>query len=155
MTLPRDPVAQLWDSGARRLLADAYAHPGQWQSTVLAPPTRRQLEYLGRLGIDPEGADDVPRAAAKTRWARGFVRSAYYWHRWHYREGEGIREAKRQAPGESRALQVQVGRATARGRMVRLRVMPGGAVAYRAVPPGRRYTEHDELRAVPGAAAGG
>ena len=151
MALPRDPVSELWDAGARRLLAEAYASPGHWASTVLAPPTRRQLAYCLALGIDPEGADDVPSGRAKTRWARGFVRSAYWLHRWHYREGEGIRMAtRRQSPAESRALIVEVGRATARGRAVRLRVMPGGRAAYRAVPPERRYTEHENLRAVPG-----
>lgn len=156
MTLPRDPVAQLWDKGARRLLAQAYATPGAWAATVLAPPTRRQAEYLAALGIDPGAADDVPGGRAKTRWARGFVRSCYWLHRWHYREGEGLRMAQRRhARAESAALMVEVGRVTARGRAVRIRVMPGGAAAYRAVPPARRYTEHDELRAVPGAAGAG
>src|SRR5215475_7592528 len=42
VTFNRDPVSELFDTGARRLLARAYDAPrGQWVGTVVADPTLR------------------------------------------------------------------------------------------------------------------
>jgi hypothetical protein len=147
----RDPVSELMDAGAARLLRRAYARPGQWAGTSLAHPTAAHLAWARREGINMTGADPT----AGDRWMRGFIRSLYYTHRWYYRPGQGLGE-KRVTPGESKALVYQVGRVrldhrpgrgvTIRGRSIRIRVLPGGQAAWDAIPADQRYTGNDDLK---------
>lgn len=141
MAFQRDPVSELFDGGARKLLARAYAAPGSWQSTRLAPPGPRHIAHLAGLGINPlapdnpsaEGGPD-PGTSARSRWARGFVRAVYYQHRWYSGTGgAGWRAARRTVPRHAGALEVTVGRRTGLGQEVRARLRPGGARALAAV----------------------
>jgi len=153
MAYQRDPVSELMDTGAARLLRRAYAHPGQWAGTSLAHPTAAHLAWARREGINLGAVD-----RGVDRWMRGYIRSLYYVHRWYYRPGEGLRMAeKRLAPTESRALVYEIGRVrldhrpgrgvTVRGRAIRVRVLPGGQAAYDAVPVRERYVDDDALKA--------
>ncbi len=147
----RDPVSELMDSGARRLLARAYASPGRWQGTRLAAPGDRHRAWARSRGIDIDGPDPVPRGGlnARSRWARGFVRSLYHHHRW-YSDSGGLRSERRTSPRNGQALQVEVGRAVGplgvlpAGRAIRVRVVKGGDTARAALgklPDSRRiYT---------------
>ena len=147
--LARDPVSVFFDEGARRLLARAYARPGQWVSTRLEEPSVASVLYLGALGINPYAPDRGGSAAgarggldARTRWARGFVRALYYQHRWWSKAGDAggwFRRHRRTVPRGDLALQVEVGPMLRQlgvlpaGRQVRIRVRPGGKTAARAV----------------------
>lgn len=133
MGVPRDPLSELFDAGARRHLERAYARPGQWVETRLRPPGLRARRYAGELGIDPLGPDDVSARGgrglnARTRWARAYVRALYYQHKWYSRGGtQGWRKGKRTEPRHSGALEVDVGRQVAAvglipaGRIVRVK----------------------------------
>ena len=94
-------------------------------------------------GIDVFGPDRAPGGQARNRWMRAFIRSAYYQHKWFYREGEGLRLGdRRTSAGQSKALQYEVGlvrldrgpggQILNRGRAVRIRIMAGGAAAQKA-----------------------
>lgn len=112
----RDPVSVLFDAGAARLLARAYAAQNQWVGTRLANPSASQVAHFSALGIDvtgPDGKSGQGILNARTRWARGFVRALNYQHK---------RSAKSYL-----GLQVEVGRA-----------LPGGQQAGTALVPGRR-----------------
>lgn len=142
----RDPVSVAFDAGARRLLDRAYARPGVWQGTVLAGPRPGARLRLAAAGINPDAPDPAPGGAARTRWARGFVRAVYYQHRWWSEGGgPGWRTARRRVARSSGALRFEVGRATGAGRAVRIIILPGGAAAAKAVkrmPASRRiYTD--------------
>jgi hypothetical protein len=113
----RDPVSELFDPAARRLLAKAYASPGQWVSVWLPDPSVRQRTAMAAAGVtsDLTGPDPVPAGGglnARTRWARGFVRAAYYQHKWYSpaRSEQGFRGVKRTAPRNTGGLRVEVGR---------------------------------------------
>ena len=146
-----DPVSELFDAGARRLLERAYARPGAWAGTRLANPAPRHVTYLAALGINPMGPDDksgAGRLNARTRWARGFVRSLYYQHRWFSdAPGGGWRPARRLQPRRDLGLEVEVGRAMPGGRQAGTVLLAGRAVRVRAMaspePQGRAYTEGD------------
>lgn len=154
----RDPVSVLFDSGARRLLARAYARPGTWVGTRLADPTPRHLGWLRRRGIEWNGPDNVTATGgsgidARTRWARGFIRAVYYQHKWYSAPaggGPGWRTERRTTPRDAGGLQIQVGRRlpgagpVPPGRAVRIRVLRGGRAKERAVeaiPSSRRWAE--------------
>jgi hypothetical protein len=153
MPFTRDPVSELFDAGARRLLDRAYAHPGEWAATRLANPAGRHETWAGARGIDLLGPDPVPGHAARSRWARAFVRALHYQHLWWSAGGgPGWRRKKRTTARESGALVVEVGRALPGGRMrgsalppgraVRVKVERGGQAAVAAVhkmPDSRRY----------------
>src|SRR5262252_6339767 len=129
MPYRRDPVSELFDAGARRLLARAYARPGQWAGTRLANPSPQHLAYLSSLGINPLSRDDKSGAGklnARTRWGRGFVRALYYQHR-NYSDapGGGWRDAKRTTPRSDLSLVVEVGRALPGGRQAGTVLRPG------------------------------
>lgn len=160
----RDPLSVPMDDGARALLARAYAARGGWVSTRLADPDDRARRWAYGMGINP-GARDAPPVSggrglsAKTRWGRAFVRSLYYQHRWYGGAraggGAGLRAGRRSVPN-SRPLEVQVGRHVTAGvrapagRLVRVRVRPGGQAARRAVeqlPDTRRIYDDDGARA--------
>lgn len=153
MAYARDPVSVLFDQGARNLLSRAYERPGQWVGTRLADPGPRHLAHLARLGIDPGERDTATGGAAKSRWARGFVRACYYQHKWwsSTSPGQPWRAERRTSPRHAGALEVEVGRRVPvlgvipAGRAVRIRMRPGGAAARSAVrklPDSRRiYTD--------------
>ena len=139
-------MSELLDSGARALLARAYAAKGGWVTTRLADPSDEVRAWAAARGLNP-GSRDNPSSlsgarSAKTRWGRAMVRALYYNHRWYGaarpRGGPGLRGTKRTQP-YSRPLEVQVGRhvpagvRVPAGRLVRCRLRPGGQAARRAV----------------------
>jgi hypothetical protein len=167
MAYKRDPLSELFDPAARRLLERAYASPGQWAGTRLADPSPRHLAWCAGRGINPFGPDDASVIGtkggtkggtnARTRWARGFVRALYYQHKWWSGSGTAWRTAKRSVARETGALEVQVGRAVQAygvfpaGRSVRIRLLRGGQAADRAV---RRLADGDRIYADDGSPAG-
>lgn len=133
----RDPVSIHFDAGARRLLERAHAAgPGNWVTTRLVDPTPQDVRRWQRShGIDVTGPDNASADRgtglnAKTRWARAFVRSCY-----RLRGDASIEiEIGRQIPGTAlwnpgnpRSGGVPP------GRLVRLRIRPGGRAAIAAV----------------------
>ena len=160
MPTTRDPVSELFDAGARRLLERAYARPGFWAETRLVPPTARQVRWAAGLGIDVNGPDDVSARGgrginAHSRWARGFVRALYYQHRWYSGGGASWRADRRTAPRRSGALRVDVGRQAAAlgvipaGRLIRVQLDTGGMSKQRAVaqlPESEQYVTNDGQR---------
>lgn len=138
----RDPVSELFDTGARTLLTRAYARPGQWTGTRLAFPSARHIAYFAGEGINVLGRDQWGR----DRWAAGFVRAVYYQHKWFYSQGR-LRSERRTAANDARAVRYELGRrlpvlgVLPAGRAVRVMVQPGGQAAMRAVkrlPDSRR-----------------
>ncbi len=129
----RDPVSVLFDAGARRLLARAYAAPGQWVGTRVAAPTVAHIAHFAAMGINVLGTDQWGR----DRWAAGFVRAVYYQHRWYYAQGRF--GSRRLVANNARGVQYELGRrlpvlgVIPAGRAVRIRTRPGGAAAERAV----------------------
>ncbi len=151
----RDPVSEPFDAAARRLLAKAYASRGQWASAWLPDPTIRQRTRWAELGITDLTGPDRPSTRsssggldAKTRWARAFVRSLNYQHKWNS-PMSGKAWARRSAPRSAGGLRVEVGRhvpasaqfdpadPSAGGlpgrRRVRVQLAAGGAAKTRAV----------------------
>lgn len=133
MAHKRDPVSELFDGGARRLLARAYAKPGQWAGTRVADPAARHLAWLARLGIDPGGPDPARALPGRglnagDRWTRGFVRALYYQHKWFSgKPGGGWRSERRTVARDASALEVEVGLRLAGGHR-------RGRSSYRAGP---------------------
>lgn len=121
MPFTRDPVSLWWDKAAVRALEAARKARGEWAPIPIPDPTPGQRQsILARYGIDVLSADNRPGRAARTRWARAYVRAIYY----HNRGG---------AP-----VVVQVGQPIRfvggrRGRAVRIRTRAGGDAAMRAV----------------------
>jgi hypothetical protein len=118
----RDPVSVLFDSGARRLLARAYADPGNWAATRLAEPEARHVAHFAGMGINVLGPDNAATVSgrhydARSRWARAMIRSLHYVNR---DELEGW------------PLQVRVGR-----RLRRLGIIPAGREIEARVFPSR------------------
>lgn len=143
MSFRRDPVSELFDDPARRLLARAYAQPGTWVQTRLANPTPRHIAWAAGLGLNLLAGDNASTASgshydARSRWARGFVRAVYHQHRWHYAGGQ-FAEARRTAPNDASAIRVEVGRRIAAagvipaGRMIRVVSRTGGGQALAVV----------------------
>lgn len=121
-------MSELFDTGARQLLRRAYARPGQWAGTAVAPPGPRHIGYFAGQGINVLGQDQWGR----DRWAAGFIRAVYYQHKWYFAQGQ-LGDEKRMTANDSRGLQYEIGRLTLRGRAVRIRTRPGGEAAMRAV----------------------
>ena len=79
----RDPVSVLFDPGARRLLGRAYAKVGKRVTTRLADPEARHIAHFAGQGINVLGPDNASTVSgrhydARSRWARGFIRSLHY-----------------------------------------------------------------------------
>ncbi len=133
MPSSRDPVSELFDAGARTLLARAHARPGQWAGTRIAWPTPRQVAYFASMGINVLGTDQWGR----DRWAAGFIRAVYYQHKWYYAQGRF--GPRRTVANDSRGVQYELGRRVPvlgvipAGRAVRIRTRPGGGAAVKAV----------------------
>lgn len=154
----RDPISELFDPAARKLLARSYGRPGMWTDTRLASPSPRHLAYLAGLGINPLAPDPAQtlsgtRIDARSAWARGFVRAVYYQHRWYYRaQSGGLGELRRLVPNDALAVRFRVGRlqpalgVIPAGRQVGIMVLPGGQAARKAVaamPAGQRIFTAD------------
>jgi hypothetical protein len=154
----RDPVSELFDGAARKLLARAYGRRGQWTETRLANPSPRHVAWAAGLGINLLGPDPAQTLSgshqdARSVWGRAFVRAVFHQHRWYYRTNlGGLGEFRRLVPNQALALQVTVGRmqlprgVVPAGRLVSVRVMPGGQAARRAVatlPDSRRIFRPD------------
>lgn len=135
----RDPVSELFDAAARRLLERAHERRGQWVSTRLGPPSPRHVALFATLGINVLAADELPGGAARTRWARGFVRAVHFQRKWFTARGGAFRDERRMVPFGEGALEVEVGRwlpatgAIPAGRVIRARIRPGGQAALGAV----------------------
>jgi hypothetical protein len=142
MRFARDPVSELFDGAARRLLARAYARPGVWVAGRIPDPTGAHRSYLSGRGIDPAARDTAGVTLdARTRWARGFVRALQYQHRWFSGspDGGGWRDRKRARPRQDMGLSVQVGRALAGGRQAGTLLRPGRAVRIQVRPGAKRW----------------
>ena len=132
--MPRDPVSELFDGGARTLLARAYARPGVWAGTRVGFPSARHVAYFAGRGINVLGTDQWGR----DRWAAGFIRAVYYQHKWFYSQGR-LGNTRRTTANDARAIRYEVGRrlpvlgVLPAGRAVRIMVQPGGQAAMRAV----------------------
>jgi hypothetical protein len=144
MPYARDPVSELLDRGARRLLERAYQAPsGTWVSTRLADPSPEHEQWAAGIGIDRLMGPDRPttdsgkNTTAYTRWGRAFVRALYYQHK-HYGDRSGLRSEKRMV-AYGAPLQVEWGRrmpalgVIPAGRAVRVRIAYGGATSLRVV----------------------
>lgn len=152
--MERDPVSVELDPAARRLLERAYADPGSWRQTRLGNPGPRLRAWAAARGIDLAGPDDVSARGgrglnAHSRYARAFVRSLYFQHRWYSQGGgAGWRQSRRTAPRQSGGIEVQVGRMAPAlgvlpaGRLVRVRLHTGGpdakAAHFASLPAARR-----------------
>lgn len=116
-----DPVSVRWEPAAAHALERARAARGEWWGTRLADPTPEQVARWAREGIDVLGPDTARYRAARSRWARAFVRAVYRMN------------------GGSRSIQVEIGRKYPQrgvipaGRYMRIRVRRGGSAAMRAV----------------------
>jgi len=146
----RDPVSELFDAGARRLLARLYqAGRGTWIGTVVADPTLRHRTMALRYGIRLDRPDSAKAAVGRRlgRWEAGFERALYYNHKWYF-TGGALSAAKRMTAAHTGALVVEwgsrkpaVGLIPA-GRSVRVRLRPGGQTALNAV---RRMDHGDRI----------
>lgn len=155
----RDPISEHLDNGARSLLERVYAARGAWVTTRLADPGPLLQVWAEGIGIDLWGPDNAPtrsgkRQDAHTRYGRAFVRALWYNHRWF--GGPRLRRVPRSVP-YARPLELDWGRRVSvlgvipAGRMVSVRVRPGGAQPRRAVA---RLPEIDRIYAGSGKPAG-
>lgn len=145
-------MSELFDSGARTLLARAYAQPGTWKGTRIAFPSARQVAHFAALGINVLGTDQWGR----DRWAAGFIRACYYQHKWFYSQGR-LGTSRRTVANDSRAVRYELGRrmpvlgVIPAGRAVRIRIETGGQAAMKAV---KRLPESKRIYDDGGAPAG-
>lgn len=146
MRLERDPVSEVFDSGARALLDRAYRGPVEWHPTRLQDPEARH--WAAFAGINLLGPDDASTPGrgldARSRWARAFVRALFHQHKWHSGPAPGVWRGDRRAVARSAAeLEVRVGRhmplrgVIPAGRMVYLRYDPARPARFRNPPRGQ------------------
>jgi len=145
MVAKRDPVSELFDGPARRLLERAYRQRGVWVSTRVADPGPRHVAWAAGLGINVLGPDNAAtlsgrRQDMRSRWMRGYVRSLYYVLKWYGpTSGAALRSARRTTPMHTGALRVRVGPRLTKlgvipaGRKLEVMIDRGGSVAARAV----------------------
>ena len=141
MPYQRDPVSELFDNGARRLLERLYEAPrGTAVSTIVGDASLKHRARLLIQGVYPD-APDPAKAAVGTRlgrWEAGFERALYYNHKWFFTGGR-LSSARRMTAAHTGALVVDWGnRRPARGvipagRLVTVRLRPGGLAAVNAV----------------------
>lgn len=148
MPAQRDPVSESFDAASAKLLRRAYRADGGWAATRLGNPSPEWMAWGRRNRIALLGPDTAAGGMARTRYARAFIRSIFYLHKWYYREGEGLDLSSRRASPWGRPLQYEVSRyvrispeGIVLGRVVRIRALTGGEAAERAVaalPDSRR-----------------
>lgn len=136
--LQRDPVSVQFDAAAARLLKRAAANHGGWVGTYVKNPSPAWMLWGARHGINLLGPDNAVGGRARTRWCRGFIRSVYYLHQWHWYQGRGLDLTdKRTVRNRYPSLQYQVGTVRINpdgvvvGRAVRIRFLVGDARAAR------------------------
>lgn len=122
--MQRDPVSVQFDAASARLLRRAYKQPGVWTGTYVRNPSVEWLAWGARNGISLLGRDPAAGGMARTRWVRGFIRSAYYQHRWYFYPPDTLIVGDRRNSPWGRPLQYEVGT---------VRILPGGVVVGRAV----------------------
>jgi len=141
----RDPLSELLDGAARKILERAYAQRGQWVTARLADPNLKQIAYGRERGIDATGPDNPSVAGgrglnARSRWGRAFVRAVYWNHRNWYGTGNRLSNQYRNVYRTRGPLRVEVGRHVAAGtgrhavgsRAVRVQLARGGEALERA-----------------------
>jgi len=141
----RDPISELLDEPARKLLEKAYAQPGQWVTGRLADPTTRQITWGRERGIDVTGPDNPSVAGgrgldARSRWGRAFVRALYWNHRNWYGTGNQLSNQHGNVYRTRGPLRAEIGRHTSAGtgrhatgsRAVRVQLARGGETLERA-----------------------
>ena len=163
MVARRDPVSELFDGPARRLLSRAYAQRGTWVSTRVADPGPRHVAWAASLGINVLGRDNAStrsgqRQDMRTRWVRAYVRALYYQHKWFSpTSGTVMRSSRRTVAAPHGALAVRVGRrlnvlgVLPAGRQVEVMIQTGGQTAVRAV---KRLDESERIWTDAGQAGG-
>lgn len=135
MTLVRDPVSEHFDAASAALLARAHRRRGKWTQTTLANPGPRWTQWAAGHGRRLLGPDDARSGAARTAWARSFVRSIYYVHK----------ETRTGLSLQFRVGTVKISAAgVVLGRIVQVKVEGGGDAAWdaaRRAPAGRVYLD--------------
>jgi hypothetical protein len=144
MTWVRDPVSELFDRGATRLLERAYARPGAWAGTRVKPPAPEQVAFALYRGInvfrpDPQAGD---------RWTRAFLRSLYHLNTWYFWGGQ-LQAGHRRMSKNPQAIRYQVGTRNPQGWPVRVMVVPGGGRGYAQVPGRDSYVRDAAVRSDP------
>lgn len=152
----RDPISEWFDGAAAAWLERAYRHPGRWEPTYLAPPSkarRLQARQLGETDLDARDR------WGEIRWVRAFKRATYWQHKTYgyadaFRPGED-----RAAPTAATALRWDDGGLIrkagwpTRRRELRIMVVPNAneALAHAAArPASKRYDLNEEYRSKPG-----
>ncbi len=143
MAYQRDPVSELFDRGAARLLARAYERPGYWAGTRVKPPDARHVAFALRRGINVFRPDP----AAGDRWTRGFIRSVYHLNTWYVWGGQ-LQGRRRRMYKNPSGLRYEVG-TYRQGWPVRIMVVTGGSSGYGRVPASRSYTRSEAARSTP------
>jgi hypothetical protein len=153
VTYEPDPVSVQFEAASARLLTRAHNLRGQWVGTYVRNPSPAWMVWGARNGVSLLGRDNAGGGQARTRWCRGFIRAAYRQYEWYYYETRGLDLSDRRlVKNRSRALQFQVGtvridpRGLVLGRAVRIRLLPGGSAAMKAVkalPDSRRIYDDE------------
>ena len=140
----RDPLSELFDEGARHLLARAYARPDQWVVTRLLDPSPMLAARLAAEGDPWDGPDPIEGQLYRDRWTRAFARALWHQHQFWSDGTGGWRGRKRIIPAQALTIRVRAGRrfppskGLGTGRQVRVMVTKRTAET-------RRYAaEHDQ-----------
>jgi hypothetical protein len=118
----RDPLSQVFDPVTRRALARCYAAPGRWVPARLPRAGARLFVAWYARGVDLHAAD--PWDDGLDRYVRGFIRSAYWQHRWHGGY-EGLQPERRPVPWDGLVLVYDADKQAGQWR-VRLMAAPKG-----------------------------
>lgn len=149
MQYERDPVSLIFDPLSRQALARCYASPGRRVPVRLPRITPRV--YIAWLGRNTDLRQRDPWRPELDRWARSFIRSAYWQHRWHGGFG-GLREQENNAPFDGLSL-IYGAENQAAGWLIRLIAAPEGFT----VPGHRRtrFTDPGKMKHRPGGVGAG
>lgn len=152
-----DPISEWFERAAADWLGRAYRHPGKWEPTYLAPPTRARRAEAARLGETDLDARD---RWGEVRWVRAYKRAVYRVHKEYGYAGELRFGDPRTSPSsatalkwETRGLLRKTGWPTRRRELV-IMIVPGGdvstAVVRHGIPAAKRYTVDAAYRSKPG-----
>ena len=86
MPYRRDPLSEIFDGKAARLIRQAYAVKGAWAPDFLPPPGPRARLWMASQGIDPYERDRW----GELRYIRAYKRSVF-WVLQHYGGVTGLR----------------------------------------------------------------